>query len=543
MTDPHRIELGLFKFPRLYLDYLAGKLPAELDVPKLLTLDGLDSKGKVEDGRSGFWGTVAEYDARLGAGEVTLKNLERLGSGSAVPVVTGQQPGLFGGPLYTLYKAVTASALARRLTECGREAVPVLWNASDDTDFLEVSSAGFFGRDLARKRLSIDEAHHSPRKMVGALSLDMVREAIQELLNDLTRAGGGAYTGLDYVRDLLEGTLSRARDWGEFFSALFLGLLRSEGLVLVDAREAAGTPEAGRVFSAYLNKAGVVEGAVLSVLGRIRELGYEEPVSTRSAEACVFEREGDERRKLSGDELHRVLGRLDRGEIALLPNVILGPVLRHELMNPVADVLGPSEMSYSVVSGAVHRHLGFEQRPVFPRLSLTVVPGALTRMMGEDGSRVAELILFFDRRLHDYLEQNLSADVVQELGTAEAEVRSGLERIRRLAESAGRGAGEVTASASRKMEFELKRMREEFVSASKKNALSDAPWLRNAGDFLLPNGNLQERGYCSLAPLALAGEPFLGRVKDIAALQVRESLEGRVYHYAFVADMLQRRTR
>jgi bacillithiol biosynthesis cysteine-adding enzyme BshC len=533
--DVLQIEPRLFKFPRLYLDYLEGKLPGNLGVAEMLSRSDLGPQRESVSDRADFWGDVLEYDRRLGGSGASLENIQGLASGKSVSVVTGQQPGLLGGPLYTLYKIVTAVCLSDYLKKNeGLNAVPVLWNASDDTDFLEVSSATFFNRDFQRRRFFIDEAHHSPRKMVGHLDLEMLKGVIRDFLREF---GSAPYAGAAYVSDCLEGALSSARDWGEFFSALYLRVFSREGLVVVDARRSVTAGTARRVFSKYIKAAESVEARALDVLERIRNLGYDEPVSARSLEVCVFLKEGDSRRKLSREELPRALESLEKGDVTLLPNVILGPALRTELMRPVADVLGPSEVSYSLVSRAVYDSLGLKQEPVFPRLSLTVVPSALIALTGSEREAIAELILSFDRRLHDHLEQSLSVEVSRGLSQSEAEVRGGLDRVKTLAGSVGKGTENVIASASRKMEFELKRIREEFVSASKKSALSSSPQLRGGGEVLLPNGNLQERGYCSLAPLVYAGESFITTLRELAAIHVSECFEERIHHYALVAEI------
>src|SRR6478672_3971348 len=69
------------------------------------------------------------------------KRLARSANGKGIVVTTGQQPGLFGGPVYTLSKALSALALAERLeSECGVPVAPVFWAATDDADFAEASS-------------------------------------------------------------------------------------------------------------------------------------------------------------------------------------------------------------------------------------------------------------------------------------------------------------------------------------------------------------------------------------------------------------------
>ncbi|MBN1504063.1 MAG: bacillithiol biosynthesis BshC [Candidatus Eisenbacteria bacterium] len=528
-----------FRFPRLFLDYTAGRFPGGLDGPELLTKAIVGSAlGRVAGGADGsereFWAAVLESDAGLGAGEASLRNIEALGAGRAVAVITGQQPGLLGGPLYTIYKTMTAVALSEHLRDVhGVEAVPVLWNACDDADFLEVSSAGFFTKGLERRKLAVPDGGHTPGRMVGSLGLEPVREALEEVWSQF---GDADCRGAAYVRDVTERAVLHARDWGGFFSSLYLTLLERWGLVVVDAREASRSSRAAPVYSAYLRSSAAVEEKTLERLRAVEQMGYEEPVSTRSAESCVFVREGDVRRKPSREEHPRLLAHVEKGDADLLPNVLLGPILRDRLTNPLVHVLGPSEVSYSVVSRVVSSELGFDQGPVLPRLSLTLVPAVLTDALGGGDDVVTETVLSFDKRLQRHVEESLPPGLSKDLEEAESEVRAGLEKLKRLAGTAGRGVEDVTASASRKTESELRRVRDEFVSNAKKKALSANPSLRAGGEFLLPNGNLQERGFCSLAPLLLVGEPFLTDLRELAGVHVEDSLDGRLYHYLFVYD-------
>jgi len=535
-----KMDPALFKFPRLFLDYTSGRLPKDLGACALLSSAAVDSAAEraASAGRASapeFWAVVREHDARLGAGEAALRNIDALRTGQAVPVITGQQPGLFGGPLYTIYKTMTAVALCEHLTgTLGVKAVPVLWNACDDSDFLEVSSASFFTKDLERRKLSAPELGHVAGRMVGSLGVESIREAADELWGQF--GGDAEYRGIGYVSEIMEKALSRARDWGEFFSCLYLSLLEAWGAVVVDAREAARSAQAAPVFSAYLRSSGAVEEKVQERLRTLEQLGYDEPVSGRSAESCVFVREGDVRRKPSREEHHRLLAHAEKGDANLLPNVLLGPVLRDRLMAPLAHVLGPSEIGYSTVSCVVSSALGFEQAPGFPRMSLTFVPAGLVSVLGEEEGLVSETVLSFDKRLQAYVEKSLSSDAKKDLDEAETEVRSGLNRFKRLAAAAGRGVEDVTNSASRKVDFELKRVRDEFVSNAKKKVLSANPKLRAGGEFLLPNANLQERAFCSLSPLLRAGQAFLIDLKEAAGVHVADCLEGRSYHYLLVTD-------
>jgi len=534
-----REELEFFKFPRLYVDQVSGRLPVSFDTPQLFDKKQEEEfeKTRAAAREVPFWREILEYNARLGASRVSLEKIEALSRGNAVPVVTGQQPGLLGGPLYTLYKVLTAVSLSEKLSHGGatglgaREngtlrAVPVLWNASDDSDFAEVSSATFFERDLSLKKFSVPDSHHHPGNMVGSTSTEALNGPIETLMHDLEKS-----PGTDFLMSCVEDGLSVARDWGEFFSALFLRLLSSSGLVVVDARVPSVAKYSRQIVDAYLREASSIEVGIAECLGELKKHGYASPVSPRSGETCVFVKDGTARKKVSKEELPVIADLWKKEEIELLPNVLLGPVVRDELMGPAANIVGPSEASYYVVARVLYKSLGLVQRPIFPRLSLTIVPHALAALGGGGPSNFKDLVVSFEKVARSHFEKHVPPEVAGELQVLESEIRSAVERMARLAASSGKSTEEIAASAARKIDFELGRIREGFVGGYRKKVLSENPMLRKAGEFLLPTGALQERTLCSLAPLIYGGESLVKALQELARTYVLDCFEGHVRHY------------
>ncbi|KPJ60528.1 MAG: hypothetical protein AMJ46_05835 [Latescibacteria bacterium DG_63] len=529
-----RMELESLKFPRLYVDYVMSKVPPTFEAPTLFgtgTTEDVAPPSGVD--RESLWNDVLEYNSRLGASESSLDNIRALALGEAVPVLTGQQPGLFGGPLYTLYKVLTAASLSERpVREGTRRFVPVLWNASDDSDFEEVSSASFFDGELSRKTFSMSGAYHSQGRMVGSVPTEAVNEPFGALLRSLVESSDATA-----ARRLIEDSLRPAGDLGEFFSALFLRIASASGIVVVDARLPSVSKCSRDVLGAYLKKATSVEREVVASLKALTDVGYSKPVSASSAEVCVFLKEGEIRKKVSPDELSRVGELWEKGEAELVPNVLLGPILRNELLGVAASVLGPSEVGYTFVTSAVSRVLGFRQTPVFPRLSMTVFPRSLTVLVESGAKRPEDVILAFDEAASDYVLRRVPENVEKELARFTGQVRSAMDTASELASASGRSTEDVTASARRKIDFELQRVRDAFLSVYRKRALAETPVLRQGREFLSPKGTLQERIFCCLAPLVYSGESFVSDAQEVARTHVRECLEGRVHHYVTVADI------
>lgn len=107
----------------------------------------------------------------FGCGEATFQNLQKLSEAGAFAVVTGQQTGLFGGPAFTIFKAITTVRLASYLTEQGVPAVPVFWLATEDHDLAEVAEAATLDDEYNLIPLTDHGARPAPRSHVGKVRL------------------------------------------------------------------------------------------------------------------------------------------------------------------------------------------------------------------------------------------------------------------------------------------------------------------------------------------------------------------------------------
>src|SRR5688572_20981164 len=205
---------------RLFLDYLnyplalrtfypsAVRFHHELAqrVPEVLSAYGVD-RDKVCD-------ALAAMNRRWGAGDATLDNIQLLRESDCIAVVSGQQAGLFTGPLYTIYKALSAVKLAGCLSQAGPKTVPVFWIATEDHDFAEVAKAEFINRDCALDNVSVSSSMHPEGVPVGRVLLDdSIKEAVAQLLSKLPAT--------EFTRELerlLGDSWEAGRSYGEAFA-------------------------------------------------------------------------------------------------------------------------------------------------------------------------------------------------------------------------------------------------------------------------------------------------------------------------------------
>src|SRR6266849_7698082 len=169
---------------------------------------------------------LREQNAAFGASPAAMSNLEKLERG-AVAVVSGQQVGLFGGPAYAVYKALTAIRLAEELSEAGIPAVPVFWMATEDHDLDEVRHVTWFDSGkLVRFELSGNAAAGHP---VGHVRLG---PAIEEKVKNAVGLLAGP--ARETISRILENSYSPAETYGSAFGKLFAQLFAEQGLILLD---------------------------------------------------------------------------------------------------------------------------------------------------------------------------------------------------------------------------------------------------------------------------------------------------------------------
>ena len=180
---PHTSKLFLD-----FLDFSPAVQPFYSRSPRFLDW-AEEERGRIQypaERRSQIAAILERQNRSWGASGSTIENIERLRSG-ACAIVTGQQVGLFGGPVFSIYKALSAVKLAQEARKLGIDAVPIFWLATEDHDFEEVNQVQMPGADGKLKTL-ISGAQSKPYAPVGTISfgpeIEEVVARAAEMLGD-----------------------------------------------------------------------------------------------------------------------------------------------------------------------------------------------------------------------------------------------------------------------------------------------------------------------------------------------------------------------
>ena len=330
------------------------------------------------------------------AGEEARENIERLRDPEAVAVVTGQQPALFGGPLYNLYKAATAVMLARHLEEAtGRPHVPVFWIANDDHMLTAVDHVHAVADDGALVRIAWEHRREHSTASIGEVRLD---EGVDRALEVLIRHSESPFAGLAVATFRAGERLSDC--FGRFLSAVFA----RDGLVVVDPSDERLRVLGMRQLAAELAFPSPSAVAARVATERLAAQGYSAQVALRDDRLGLFHGRGQRFRlraseagcQISHDTAaagwESVRATMAATPQQFSPNVLLRPLYQDALFPTTAYVAGPSEVAYFAQLRPVYERFGLPMPVICPRQTATVVNARARRELTTAGLGLADVL-------------------------------------------------------------------------------------------------------------------------------------------------------
>ncbi len=429
------------------------------------------------------------------------ERLARVQQSGGVVVTTGQQPGLFGGPVYTWSKAMSTIALADALEAAtGIPTAPVFWAATDDADFAEAAATVIALPGGAQALRSADAPPAGT-----PMSLARLGDRSAEIAA-LARASGSASEAgvLLAVRDAYGDADTSV---GGAFVALLRALLAPLGMPVIDASHPAVAAASGSTLALALARAPEIERALRARTESIRAAGFTTQVEDVAALSLVFVREEHVKRRLSIGEAIRV------GDGVLTPNVLLRPIVEHAILPTVAYVAGPGELAYFAQVSAASQAMGRESPTAVPRWSCTLIEPHIVTLLERLSVSPAELS-------HPHaLEGTVArAAMGRESAAALAALR---ERIAALPtalerEAAALGLSEAVRGGMHALQHRVDRLERRLVAGLKRReagALRDVATVRAA---LHPLGRTQERTLNLLPLLARHGVALLDDMCEAA---------------------------
>lgn len=484
----------------------------------------------------------------FGSGERTFEHIEMLRRPETVAIVTGQQAGLFGGPLFTIYKALTAIRIAEQLRERGVSAVPVFWVASEDHDFEEVNHVTVATAEARLETVRVEPCGYEQDRPVGQVSLCAeIVKTIDEFFDLLPRT---VFT--DAVRADLVDAYAPTGGFADGFSRLMAKLFEPFGVVVLDPLMPELKALAAPTYAAAISRVGEIADALVARSEALVDAGYHAQVHTSHDMVPLFILDDERRRAMvrrdgrfelkTGERSYEAADLLTYAEdcpTCLSPNVTLRPAVQDTLLPTLAYVGGPAEVAYFAQLQPVY-HLVDRPMPVIvPRASVTLVDHERAKTLER---YKVDLTTFFEDRetvVRAFVERSPAAPTTDLFDTTERALEEHLELLREALEAADPTLAKGLDGSRRKMLYQLHKLRMRFVRVTTERDEGLRRRLESAEVMLHPRGGLQERTLNAYTFLVQTG---YGLIEDLASAIDPEGRDhqvidlGGVASQVFVAD-------
>ncbi len=508
-----------------FLPPLGSTVPSRSSPPSSLR--------KLDQAESVLWQHVMDEiiatNERLGASRTILSKLSLAASRRARFIVTGQQPGALGGPLYVAYKIATAVALADRLERAlGEPCIPLYWCGSDDADFQEIRNVHVVTAELSLVTSSLAQAAHATGMPVGDIEIPWLVTVWQNI-----RHHAGTLPGGGRVSDMLDRALARSRDHGELAAAILVELFGGR-FAVVDGRSGAVRRYAKPVFVGYIAGEDAVKKQVTEAGIALETAGFHAQLTVGS-DSGVFVVEQGRRRSVAADQRQLLVDAVSREVERCSPGVMARNLIQDYTFEPLAVVCGAAEIAYRAQMGGLYARFDVSRPAEFPRMTATFVPRLLAELVGSAKDMDARRLIAEPSGFAAEAYRSQIPRALVKSGTEFRQVAGGA--LDRLAESITVGLPDKFRAKMhgrvRELRGRMEELAESVSEAGRLRALERWSFLSEINHLIKPADKPQERRVASLTPFLHspddAGEDVIG----LATRHVDELMDGRAKHIVY----------
>jgi bacillithiol biosynthesis cysteine-adding enzyme BshC len=482
---------------RLFEDFCAHRLGA--------FLPGDDAK-RERPALPAHWPELVRLVGEQNPQAAAADKLAALEAGAGA-ILTGQQVGLFGGPLYTPFKAATAIARARKSTVAGHPHVAVFWLASEDHDFAEIDRIAF----PTRRELETLSYEAQP-----AAALPAGRIVLEEPIGELA-ARAAELLGPSEATEALVAAYRPGRSFAEAFQEFYAKIFHAQGLLIVDAAGRDFHRLGAPVLRAGIERADEFHAALIERSRQLEVAGYHSQVAPQSSLLFLIDEKSGARmalkrtaptagepnglwlaagpegpRRLSTEDL---LGILASEPERISPAALLRPVFQDFLFATTAQVGGPAEIAYLAQSTVLFERILGGQTPPIARFSATLIEPQIAELLGRHKLKLEEV---FAEESAATLAQKLAEramppEAKAKIDAAGSALETELDLLVGWMQSQDKGLGQSAETAAGKMRYQMGRLR---TLAANYQLQREATLTRHASaisNALFPGGVLQER--------------------------------------------------
>jgi len=433
----------------------------------------------------------------------TKANIGSLKEKNTLTVVTGQQLGILGGPLYTFYKIITAIKLAQHLKERydAYNFVPVFWLEGDDHDFEEVRSIGILNEANELTKIFYDDeiSDDEARSSVGYLTL---KETINSFFENLDKNLRDTEFKPEFLQKLKE-IYSPGKSFKKAFKELIFWFFDKYGLIIFDPQDVIIKNLLKPVFKQEINNFRLQTEKLVQVSATLEEL-YHAQVKVRPVNLFYSTDDGRfliepvenefrlrrKRKKFTQDE---IINEIDNHPENFSPNVLLRPICQDYILPTAFYIGGPSEISYFAQVTPLYDFYKLNQPFIYPRASATIFEKSLENILEKYNLSFEDIFITSDD-LKTKVINSLSKHSVDDIfAESNNQIELVLDSLKEKLFDFDKTIADATGKYRQKILNYLDELKSKAVDAQKKKHEITLRQIDKLANSLFPNNNLQER--------------------------------------------------
>jgi bacillithiol biosynthesis cysteine-adding enzyme BshC len=443
---------------------------------------------------------ITAQQQRRGAPKEAVAAAARLRDPQTVAVVTGQQAGLFGGPLFTLLKALTAIELAETVrSQHGVPAVALFWIDAEDHDWDEVKSCGVLDASQAHQTIAIGDPPGAAVEPVARVRLDeSVSVALRELAGTLPQTEFTAP-----VLDALRAAYDPGTGMAEAFGRWMESVLGPRGLVVYNSADPAAKPLVASVFAREIELAGETARLAASAGAAMEAHGYTAQVTPHADTVALFHlNSGRQPIRIQGDELvvgddvqskRALLDRVREAPHEFSPNVLLRPIVQDTLFPTVCYVAGPNELAYLGQLRQIYAAFGVPMPLMYQRGTATLLDSNAARFLVRHEVPLEQLQAQDEALLNRLLESQLPPGVDAAMQDVASHLQERMEQLTLSVVQIDQTLEGAARAALGRMQDDLKKLHGKIIQAAKRKDETLRRQLHHVKAQAFPGGHPQER--------------------------------------------------
>ena len=510
-------------FPKLFVDYVEdyGRVEEFFNGRPAHNESWLQQFTRIDAGeyhREKLIDILSNHNGECGSRRIIAKQLKKFEDPRSAVVITGQQAGIFWGPLYTVYKAISTIRFAEYLEKTyNRPVIPLFWLEVDDHDFNEVRQFHLMlPTGEIRKFQYSDDETDKPVPVKNRKITSQFSTLLEELASEFGSAVNAGKTIAEIQKIYQPG-----RDFADVFIRFFRKYFPKLPLLFINPGDAAMKQLAKPFFQRVIAKNDAIQEELESQTELLVNKKYQPQVAVRSGILHLFHVVNNERARLninnvfkekgksSADRDSQIAAFVEKEAVLLSPDVLLRPVLQDFLLPTVAYVGGPSEISYFAQLKRVYSLFDIPMPLIVPRWSGTVIDKKTLSFLKKILFDPCELLANDAKDiLPQMVEKAAGKRFDAQFEKTHLQLQSRLNEIRKLGGTLDSTLVSMVDKSELKMKYQLNKMQARFQKALQAANRIAEERSKRAMNMIIPENRLQERTFSILNYLFRYGRNF-----------------------------------